>query len=69
MIDETYKIIRDENDNLVYYENATGWWWKKEFDSNGNCIYHGDATGFWVRHTYDSDNNIISYENFLGVKR
>lgn len=49
MVDSTYKIVRDENDNLIYFENATGFWWKKEFDSNNNMILHEDSSGFWIK--------------------
>ena len=68
-MDDTYKTERDQYDNLVYYENANGWWWRKEFDERGNCLYHGDASGWWVRHTYNENNERIGYENYLGIKR
>ena len=68
-MDDTYKTERDEWGNLVYYENANGWWWSKQFDENGNLLYWADASGFWVKKTYDKNNNQISYENYLGIKR
>ena len=69
MVDDTYKTERDEHDNLVYFENANGWWWRKEYDERGNCLYHGDSSGWWVRHTYNENNEKIGYENYLGVKQ
>lgn len=38
--------IRDDNGNVIYHENSTGYWFKYEYDSNNNQIYfennHGD---------------------------
>jgi len=65
---DSYITKRDEYGNLVYYENANGWWWKKEFDANGNCLYRGDSSGMWIRKSYDENNNEIFYENYLGIK-
>lgn len=69
MNDITYKTERDENGNLIYFENANGWWWRKEFDDRGNCTYHGDASGWWVRHVYNEHNDRVGYENYLGIKQ
>lgn len=69
MEDNTYYTERDQWDNLVFYKNSNGWWWRKEFDERGNCLYHGDASGWWVRNTYDENNNRIGYENYLGICR
>lgn len=69
MNDITYKTARDDNGNLIYFENANGWWWRKEFDDRGNCTYHGDASGWWVRHVYNEHNDRVGYENYLGIKQ
>jgi hypothetical protein len=66
-LDSTYKTKYDEYGNLVYFENATGWWWKKEFDKDGNLLYSGDSTGMWIRKEYDENGNQTRYQNYLGI--
>jgi len=65
---DTYKTERDEHGNLVYFENANGWWWRKEYDDAGRCTYRSDASGFWVRKAFDDNGEEILYENYMGVK-
>jgi hypothetical protein len=64
-------VIRDKNNNEIYYENSNGYWWKQEFDKNNNRIYREDSSGYWYKQEFDSKNNEIYYENSSGywVKR
>ena len=32
-------IIRDENNNEVYFENSDAFWYKREYDEDGNEVY------------------------------
>ena len=66
---DSYITKRDEYDNLVYFENATGFWWRKEFNAAGQLLKWEDSTGFWVKKTYDSNGKELTYENYLGIKR
>jgi hypothetical protein len=38
-------FLYDSNNNLIYYEDSSGLWCKREFDSNGNKIYYEDSNG------------------------
>jgi hypothetical protein len=38
-------VIKDKNNNKIYYENSDGYWVKQEFDSNNNIIYWEDSDG------------------------
>ena len=38
-------VIKDKNDNLIYYEGSDGYWSKSEYDSQGNEIYYEDSKG------------------------
>ena len=58
--------IRDKNNNLIYYEYSSGYWWKQEFDKNNNRIYREDSNGFWYKREYDKNNNEIYYEDSDG---
>jgi hypothetical protein len=58
--------INDENGRMIYWEDSTGYWSKREWDSNGNRIYSEDSTGYWSKSEYDSDNKEIYYENSNG---
>ena len=40
--------IKDKNGNVIYYEDRTGFWVKREYDSNGNVIYGEDSNGIIV---------------------
>ena len=55
-------VIRDKNRNIIYSEDSTGYWVRREFDSNGNIIYSEDSDGYWVRREFDSNGNIIYSE-------
>ena len=37
--------IKNSNDNIIYYENSHGYWYKREYDSKGNHIYYEDSNG------------------------
>jgi hypothetical protein len=37
--------VYDINGNEIYYENSTGYWFKREYNLNGNIIYFEDITG------------------------
>ena len=54
--------IKDKNDNLIYYEDVTNFWAKREFDKNNNLIYYQDSYGFWAKREFDKNNNLIYYE-------
>jgi YD repeat-containing protein len=58
--------IKDKNGNLIYYEDSTGFWTKREYDSKDNLIYWEDSTGFWVKWEHDSEGNQTYYENSYG---
>lgn len=37
--------IRDGRGNLIYYENANGWWEKTEYDLEDEVVYHENSVG------------------------
>jgi hypothetical protein len=59
-------VIKDKNNNEIYFETSKGYWYKQEFDSNNNRIYYENSDGHWGRYKYDSNNNEIYYENSNG---
>lgn len=60
-------VIRDSNDNEIYFEDSSGYWDKTEYDSNGNQIYCEHSNGYWAKREYDSNDNEIYYENNNGT--
>jgi len=58
--------IKDKNGNLIYYEDSTGFWTKREYDSQSNQIYFENSKGFWAKQEYDSQGNKMYYENSDG---
>ncbi len=59
--------IRDKNDNLIYFEDSSGYWVKWEYDSQHNLIYFEKSDGFWAKYEYDSGGNQIYFENSDGL--
>ncbi len=58
--------IKDKLGNVIYYENSSGYWYKREYDSNGNIIYHEDSSGYWYKQEYDSNGKETYFENSNG---
>jgi hypothetical protein len=40
-----YFDIIDENLNQLYFEDSSGYWAKREFDSQGKLIYYENSNG------------------------
>jgi hypothetical protein len=59
--------IKDSEGNLIYFENSSGYWAKREYDSNGNRIYWETSDGYWAKHEFDSKGNEIYLENSNGT--
>ena len=38
-------IIHDNHGNVIYHEDASGFWFKREFDSNDKEIYYENSNG------------------------
>jgi len=58
--------IKDENENIIYFENSNGYWYKREYDSNRKEIYIKNSNGFWAKSEYDLNANLIYTENSYG---
>jgi hypothetical protein len=58
--------IKDKDGNEIYFENSTGFWLKREFDSNGNQTYSENSDGCWVKIEYDLNGNRTYYEKSNG---
>jgi len=37
--------LYDKNNNEIYYEDSSGYWYKKEYDKNNNEIYYENSSG------------------------
>jgi hypothetical protein len=58
--------LYDSNGKEIYYEEADGYWYKREYDTNGNIIYYDDSYGNWEKHEYDTNGKEIYYEDSDG---
>jgi YD repeat-containing protein len=63
--------IKNNNGNIIYYENSNEFWVKWEFDSNGNPTSYENSDGWWYKCEYDSNEKTIYYEDSseLWIKR
>lgn len=59
-------IIKDSQDNRIYYEDSDGYWEKSSFDSQSNRIYFEDSDCFWEKCIFDSQGNLIYSEDSAG---
>ncbi len=58
--------IKNEADNLTYYEESNGFWYKREYDAAGNETYFEENNGYWCKREHDADGNETYYENSDG---
>ena len=54
--------LYDFNNNLIYCEDADGYWIKREYDTRNNLIHYECSNGFWGKRKYDSNNKEIYSE-------
>jgi len=58
--------IRDKNGERIYFEDSSGYWTKREYDSQGKEIYFENSDGFWRKRERDSQGKLIYYEDSTG---
>ena len=61
------KYKYDTNNNLIYFESSSGFWFKKRYhNKNGNRIYYETSNGNWEKRKFDTNNNLIYFEESDG---
>jgi len=58
--------LYDTNGNEIYYEDSSGFWYKRDYDSNGKETYYENSNGYWSKYEYDSNGKEIYFENSHG---
>lgn len=56
-------IIKDKQNNIIYFEYSSGFWYKQEFDENNNIIYLKNSDGYWFKKEFDKSGKQIYYED------
>ncbi len=61
--------IRNEQGNLIYKEEADGFWARREYTSDGwLVVYYEDSGKNWIKRDYDSKGKKqIYYEDSSGL--
>ena len=59
-------IIKDNKENLIYWEGSNGYWWKSEYDDKGKQIYWEQSDGYWWKIEYDDKGKVIYFEDSSG---
>lgn len=59
--------IKDNKENIIYWEPKDGFWLKSEYDERGKEIYRETSDGFWTKTEYDDKGNRIYSECSSGV--
>ena len=60
----------DSYNNIIYYEDLDGYWYKNEYNNGNNLISNMDSDGDWFKKDYDIYDNLIFFEgyNFYTIK-
>ena len=59
-------VIKDSNNNEIYYEDSDGYWYKQEYDSNNNVIYFENSNGYWWKKKWNLNNKEVYCEDSKG---
>jgi hypothetical protein len=59
-------VINDKNGNQIYYEDSTGFWWKREYNENGQETYYINSYKEWQKREYDANGVQIRFEDSVG---
>ena len=64
------RSVKNENNNLIYYEDSKGKFWEKwEYNEDGKILYREYDTGHWKKWGYDENGKQIYYEDSDGLIR
>jgi len=58
--------LYDANGNDIYFEDSSGFWYKRDYDSNGNLIYYENSKEYWIKREYNTNGNLIYLEDSKG---
>jgi len=61
--------LTDENDNVVYYEDSNGFWFRNVYNDFNQITFHEDSNYYWSKSEYDAGYNEIYNENSDGLIR
>ena len=69
-IDFTFPIeITNEKGNRTYYEDSSGFWYRREYDDNGQLTYYENSNGFWCRSECNEQGEETYHEDSSGYWR
>ena len=58
--------IKDANDNVTYYEDSSGRWYRRDYDAHGKVTYHENYEGLWYKYERDAKGNETYHEDSDG---
>lgn len=58
--------IRNNEGNLVYWEDSDGYWTKWEYNDQGYLVYSETPGGYWGKWEYDDQGNLVYFEDSDG---
>ena len=61
--------LTDENDNVVYYEDSNGFWFRNVYNDFNRITFHEDSNYYWAKAEYDTVGNQIYHECSDGLIR
>ena len=59
-------VMKNDQGNLIYLENSTGFWHKRKYNDAGNEIYYENSDGYWTKREYNYQGNVIYLETSTG---
>lgn len=67
-VEERPLIIRDSFNNMLYFEDNRGFWYKRDFDKHGNITKFENSDGDWYTKEYDSKGKLLKIVDENGEK-
>ena len=59
--------IKDENQQVVFFEDADGKWFENEYNSDGQTLSYRNSDGGWIKREYNEFGRQISFADSSGT--
>ena len=59
-------MVYNQLGDMIYYENSSGIWERREYNKQGKLTYYKNNTGYWDKYEYDERGKPIYSEDSNG---
>ena len=61
--------LYNERGEVVYYENANGYWARSKYNEAGKQVYYQNSKGSWEKKRYNGAGEVVYCANSKGIIR